>query len=257
MKLSLSIVLVAVLAVPAFTGCAPTEESDVSSESSDVEEGPENGGCQWSGEANDLYRAAVRAASEQIRSDDACTDGAGDPRALAQEAVDRCGAVGTLIAESEYAGDLRQVLGFLEVAYLAGDLADGEDGFVDSYNPTAVAEALIGQSLWTQKHGGGDASEVYFLDYDSRYTVRTYVWSEEVQMHNEEVIEGGTWHVSQTDDGTILFSTESDSDSDGETYGAIWKMERAETVTVDSFIMAPIDGEGGNLYTFDIDACGS
>jgi hypothetical protein len=72
--------------------------------------------------AGDLYRQAISAAAAILGGDRDASASIGDPRALAHSATRLCPAVGLLIAWSKQAEALRQVLGPLEVAHLAGDV---------------------------------------------------------------------------------------------------------------------------------------
>lgn len=237
MKLSLVTALVAALFVPAFTGCAGESEGPAS-QSSDVEEGS-SASCEVEGKGNELYKKTVAAAKSHLAN--GC---GGDPEVyqtdvfeMAQRAVDVCDGVAGLLAKSEWAGPVREVLGPLQVAWLAGKL----DGYRGAMDPDAVHAALSGQTFWTNGQGAYGSPTTWHLR-DGRYELEQIVTDEETGDVSRQVTETGAFVTTLGDDGRTYVSFEAD-EVEGEVPGAsFYVLERVDGDVFTTFRLAPIDG---------------
>jgi hypothetical protein len=256
MKLSLVAILAAALVVPAFTGCASEDESPASQES-DVEEGS-SASCEYEGKGNELYKATVEAAKSHLAN--GC---GGDPEVyqtdvfeMAQDAVDTCDAVSGLFAKSEWAGTVREVLGPLQVAYLAGKL----DGYRGAMDPEAVQSALAGQTFWTVGQGVYGSPFTWHLLEDGRYELESIVVDEEAGDVSRQVTESGAFVTTLGDDGRTYVSFEAD-EVDGEIPAAsFYVLERVDGELFTSFQLVPADGaqadDGSDVHmNFDPNEC--
>jgi hypothetical protein len=221
------------LAVVSLAGCTSTSDADGTGEQeSDVTAGA----CQWSGPGNAKYKEAV--AASKAWGDQECEVLQVDAIRLAQSAVDICAAVGPLIAESQYAGDLRGALGPLELAYLAGDL-EGED---DALNADAVGEALVGQTFWAAGQGAYGPPRIIHVGAGT-YQLERLVSDDEGMTIERRVTGAGAWSVSSDHDGSILVTFEPEEGTDEEDYVGGFRLERWEAwQELELFRIVPADG---------------
>lgn len=210
----------ALVAVSSFTfiACDGSPDGGVGQESSDIDAG--GGACQWSGPGNTKYKEAVAAARSWGKRE--CEIVQTEVIGLAQDAVDLCPAVGPLIAESEWAGDLRAALGPLEVAYLAGDL----DGEGDLLNADAVGEALAaGQTLWAPGQGAYGPHRIVHLG-DGTFELERLVTEDDGWTIDRRVTAGGTYSVAADVDGSVVVTFDNEEGVDEEDFLAPIRMER-------------------------------
>jgi len=252
MNRSLRLVAFAAFACLGFAGCASTDEdSSEGQQESDVTAGS----CQWSGPGNAKYKDAV-AASKSWR-DQECEVLQVDAIRLAQDAVAICSAVGPLIAESKWAGDLRTALGPLELAYLAGDLEGDEDG---ALNADAVGEALVGQTFWAAGQGAYGPPRIVHLG-NGTYELERVVSDDEGVTIERRVTGGGTWSASSDVDGSVLVTFAPEEGTDEADYVGGFRLERWEAwQDLDLFRIVPADGSLDEyatqaLYAANISEC--
>lgn len=259
MKLSLSLVLAAALFVPVLTGCDTEDADGVSSESSDVEEGQQPA-CEYEGAGNARYKEVVALAKRHVAfgcdSEDEVYQL--DVLEAAQAAVEVCPGVGRLFAESEWAGAVRDSLGPLAIADLAGELQG--DGPIDA---EALQAALgRGQMLWSGGGGVYGSPFIYELR-DGRYDLQTIVHDEATGETTRQVTETGTFHASTNEEGITVVSFET-TDEGGETYSSIYVVRRIEDEDLSRLQLQSLDHvegsdeeyvEGSILHTTNTDEC--
>ncbi len=176
-----------------FVACDASEPEPLQQESDATESS-----CQWSGPGNAKYKEAVSAAKSWGKQE--CEVLQTDAIRLAQEAVDLCPAIGTVIADSQWAGDLRAALGPLEVANLAGDLEGDDEG---TLNADAVAEALSGQTIWAPGQGAYGPPRIVHFGAGT-YELERLVSDDGGETIDRRVTGAGTWGAASDVDGSVL-----------------------------------------------------
>lgn len=224
----------ALVVVSSFTFVACDDSTGgVGQQDSDVDAGES---CQWSGPGNAKYKEAVAAAKAWGKHE--CEVVQTEVLTLAQDAVDLCPAVGALIAESQWAGGLRDALGPLEVAYLAGDL----DGEGDALNVDAVAEALVGQTLWAPGQGAYGSHRILHLG-EGTYELERLILEEDGETIARPVTGRGTWGAATSDDGSIVVSFTATETRDADDELAPMSFERwTGWEELEVFRLVPADG---------------
>jgi len=198
------------------SGCADEGTADTSAAGGGLPGKADDGGaCQYSGLGNELYRQAVESSRTYLRTP--CEVLRYEVFESAQTAIKACPAVASLIATSPWAGDLRAVLGPLELGEMTGAFRDpmgADDG-------EAIAAALSeGQTFWAGSYGAyGPNMIVRFLP-EGRYEVERLMYDEgRTPDISHEVNERGAFSVGVGTGATAIYF-EADEESE-EQLGAL------------------------------------
>lgn len=227
-----ALVVVGMLAGTLVAGGCAVDDGSTGADSSYA---TESGACQYSGEGNELYKAAVDLAKRYQQSP--CEVLQTEVFEAAQAAIAVCPAVGSLIATSEWAGALRSVLGALEVDFQAGELAAPGGGLDEQ----AVASSLSrGQTFWSIGPGAYGPWRIVHTMQDGQYSVEQLVTDA-----NDDIVlkvtETGTFEVISAT-GAFVVEFHANPGAETEPLGTmaldryVWEQGRLST-----FRMQPVD----------------